>query len=71
VDQSINQLFVFFNFLVGNYYFFSSIIEVIILTVLRIVSFPVFVCGPLGLLTDGSCCWVMWGLRSLNAAFLC
>jgi hypothetical protein len=23
------------------------------------------------LLATGSCCWVVWGLRSLNAAFLC
>jgi hypothetical protein len=33
------------------------------------VPCPVFVFGPLGLLATGSFCWVVWGLRSLNAAF--
>jgi hypothetical protein len=32
---------------------------------------PVFVWGPPGLLAFGSCCWVIGGLRSLNAAFPC
>jgi hypothetical protein len=32
---------------------------------------PFCVWGPPGLLAVGSCCWVMWGLRSLNAAFPC
>jgi hypothetical protein len=27
--------------------------------------------GPPGLIAIGSCCWVIWGLRSLNAAFPC
>jgi hypothetical protein len=31
---------------------------------------PVFVWGP-GLLVTGSCCWVVLGFRSLNAAFSC
>jgi hypothetical protein len=32
---------------------------------------PVFVWGPPGLLADGSCCLVIWGLRSSDAAFPC
>jgi hypothetical protein len=32
---------------------------------------PVFVWGLPGLLATGSCCWVIWGFRSLNAAFPC
>jgi hypothetical protein len=27
--------------------------------------------GPPGLLATGSCCWVIWGFPSLNAAFPC
>jgi hypothetical protein len=30
-----------------------------------------FVWCPPGLRVIGSCCWVIWGLRSLNAAFPC
>jgi hypothetical protein len=30
-----------------------------------------WVWGPPGLLAIGSCCWVIWGLRSLNTAFPC
>jgi hypothetical protein len=29
---------------------------------------PIFVWGPPGLLIAGSCCWVVWGLRSWNGA---
>jgi hypothetical protein len=32
---------------------------------------PFYVWDPPGLLAIGSCCWVIWGLRSLNAAFPC
>jgi hypothetical protein len=32
---------------------------------------PFYVWGPPGLLAVGFCCWVIWGLRSLNAAFPC
>jgi hypothetical protein len=35
------------------------------------VPCPVFLWGPPGLLAAGACCWVGWGLRSLNAAFPC
>jgi hypothetical protein len=44
---------------------------VINLSVLCLVPCPVFVWGPPGLLAAGSCCWVVWGLRSLSAAFPC
>jgi hypothetical protein len=57
--------------LVGYYYFFLCIIIVISLFVLCLVPCPVFVCSPLGLFATSSCCLVMWGLRSLNAAFPC
>jgi hypothetical protein len=42
---------------------------VIGLSVLCLMPCPVFVWGPPGLLATGSCCRVVWGLRSLNAAF--
>jgi hypothetical protein len=43
----------------------------IICNKLCLVHFPVFVWGPSGLLGAGHCCWVVWWLRSLNAAFPC
>jgi hypothetical protein len=39
------------------------------LSELCLVPCPVFGWGPSGLLATGSCCWVVWGWRSLNAAF--
>jgi hypothetical protein len=63
-----NHLFVFFEFLISYKLF---IILVINLSVLCLVPCPVFVWGPPGLLATGSCCWVVWGLRSLSAAFPC
>jgi hypothetical protein len=45
---SINQLFVFFYLLVGNYHFFLSKIQVISLSVLCLAPCPVFVWGLLG-----------------------
>jgi hypothetical protein len=44
---------------------------VVCLPVLCLVPCPVFLWGPPGLLAAGACCWVGWGLRSLNAAFPC
>jgi hypothetical protein len=35
------------------------------------LSCPVCVWGPPGLLATGSCYWVGWRLRSMNAAFTC
>jgi hypothetical protein len=63
-----NHFIVFCEFLIK---FKLFIILVINLSVLCLVPFPVFVWGPPGLLATGSCCWVVWGLRSLNAAFPC
>jgi hypothetical protein len=39
------------------------------LELLCLMPFPVFVWGPPELLATGSCYWVGWRLRSLNAAF--
>jgi hypothetical protein len=41
------------------------------LPVLCLMPCPIFLWGPPGLLAAGACCWVGWGLRSLNAAFHC
>jgi hypothetical protein len=63
-----NHLLVFFEILISYKLF---IILVIKLSVLCLVPYPVFVWSPTGLLVIVSCCWVIWELRSLNAAFHC
>jgi hypothetical protein len=65
-----NHLFVFFEFSlnslsVTNYLYFKW------LTCPCLCPVPFFVLGPSGFLATGCCCWVVWGFRSLNAAFPC
>jgi hypothetical protein len=69
MDRLFNHLFVFFSSLSVTNYFFLCMILVINLPMLCFLPWPVFVWGPPGLLVTGSCCWIVWGLRSLNAAF--
>jgi hypothetical protein len=59
---------VFFDLLVGYYCFFSCTFLVTSMSVLCSAPLPVSICCPPGLLVTGSCCWVVRGLRSLNAA---
>jgi hypothetical protein len=66
-----NHLFVFFSSLSVTDYFFLCLILVVNLHMLCLVPCPVFVWGPSWLLATGSCCWIVWGLRSLNAAYPC
>jgi hypothetical protein len=61
-----DHLFVSFRFLIS---YKLIIILMYSLWVFCLVPCPIF-CPP-GLLANGSCCWVVWGLRSLNAPFPC
>jgi hypothetical protein len=80
VGLLFNHVFVFFEFLI-SYKLFPFILSIICflwipyqLQIIYIFSDkPVraFVLGPSGFLATGSCCWVVWGLRSLNATFPC
>jgi hypothetical protein len=65
-----NHLFVFFEFLVSYKLFIILVISLYMLYLVP-VPCPVFVLCLCGLFANDSCCWVVWGLRSLNAAFPC
>jgi hypothetical protein len=67
VGLLFNHLFVFFEFLIS--YIFYHFSDKPVLALPCVLSF--FVRGPHWLLTAGSYCWIVWGLRSLNATFPC